>query len=110
MLVVGFANPTAFAQWYEAEGRKHDQFRASGLDLDEDVSLAEFYEQSESIVRDYERDVERPLAAIPQRLLQDAHILGVKLDGFTEAYVRSDKSFTLNKFMEGLNKIDGKTK
>ncbi len=79
-LVWGLINPGSFEAWYESQMADFESSApeaiSARLEIDETMpSLQEFYENSEQIVRDYERDV-GPLPSIPPRLLADAEALG----------------------------------
>ena len=79
-LLWGLDNPDRFEAWYSSEvasyASKLPLYRKGGLEVDDELrSLPQLYEDSEQIVRDYERDIQ-PLASIPPRLLADAEQLG----------------------------------
>jgi hypothetical protein len=79
-LIWGLSNPDRFEAWYSSEIANYASnlplARKAGLEVDDELrSLPHFYEDSEHIVRDYERDV-GPLPPIPPRLLADAERLG----------------------------------
>lgn len=79
-LIWGLSNPDRFEAWYSSATANYashvDTLRHAGVEVDDELrSLPQFYEDSEQIVRDYERDV-GPLAPIPPRLLADAEHLG----------------------------------
>jgi hypothetical protein len=83
-LMWGLSNPDRFEAWYESAKAEYEsgapEAISHGLEIDETLpSLPEFFESSERIVRDYERDVQ-PLPPIPPRLLDDATALGWKID------------------------------
>jgi hypothetical protein len=81
-LLWGLANPERFATWYADRGQHHQsslkEMQSAGLDVDAPPILEEFFQLSESIVRDYERDI-RPLPSIADKLLSDARAVGVKV-------------------------------
>jgi hypothetical protein len=76
----GIDNPNAFEAWYQA--RCEDQIkqlplmRQAGLQVEALPDLPQSLEDSEEILRNYERDI-NPLPAIPPSLLADAQALGV---------------------------------
>jgi hypothetical protein len=78
-LMWGLSNPDRFEAWYEAQAADHEsrlpEMRRAGVEVDALPSLPEFFENSEQIVRDYEREVS-PLPSIPPRLVADAEALG----------------------------------
>lgn len=79
-LLWGLDNPNRFEAWYSAKmadyASKLPVYRKAGLEVDDELRpLPQFYEDSEQIVRDYERDIQ-PLPSIPARLLADAQALG----------------------------------
>lgn len=81
-LLWGLANPDRFETWY-ADAAQRDQSslelkRSSGLDVVALPVLDDFFQQSEEIVRNYERDI-GPMPSIPHRLLSDARAVGVKV-------------------------------
>lgn len=82
-LLWGLSNPDRFAAWY-ASTAKHQEsslpiMRKSGLAVDALPALPQFFEDSEEILRDYEREM-GSLPSIPQKLLSDARLLGWKVD------------------------------
>jgi hypothetical protein len=87
-LLFGLANPERYAMWHADRAQFQQsllkEMQSSGLDVDTPPILApptnpeEFFQLSESIVLDYERDVE-PLPSIPDKLLSDARAVGVKV-------------------------------
>jgi hypothetical protein len=78
-LLWGLSNPDRFDAWYTSNVADHESklplMRSAGVDVGELPSLPQFYEDSEQIVRDYERDI-GPLRSIPPKLLADAEALG----------------------------------
>lgn len=78
-LLWGIANPKAFGIWYNAyvEDENGDRkfARENGLELEEPQELSEFFNESERILRNYERDIGE-LPEIPGRLLLEARELG----------------------------------
>ncbi len=82
-LLWGLANPDRFRMWYADARKRHESslglMQSSGLAVDTLRALSEFLEQSEQIVRNYERDV-GPLPTIPAKLLSDARVLGIKVN------------------------------
>jgi len=82
-LLWGLANPDRFETWYAEAMQRHQSsltlMQSSGLDVDALPVLEEFLQQSEEIVRNYERDI-GPLPSIPDRLLSDARAVGVKIN------------------------------
>jgi hypothetical protein len=81
-LLWGLSNPDRFDAWYRSRVAHQESMlptmRSAGLEVDELPSLPHFFEDSEQIVRDYERD-SGPLPSIPPRLLDDATALGWKI-------------------------------
>lgn len=79
----GLANPDRFTMWYADAAQRHESslglMQSSGLAVDKLPALDEFFDQSEEIVRNYERDV-GPLPTIPGKLLSDARALGIKVN------------------------------
>ena len=77
----GLANPDRFETWYKSRLTHHESmcptYRRMGLDVEQLPTLPEFFEFSEQILRDYERDV-GPLPSIPSKLIADAQALGWK--------------------------------
>jgi hypothetical protein len=77
-LLWGLSNPDQYEAWYRAHLAEYEQklptYQAGGLDVGPLPSLEENYENSEQIVRDYERDLDE-LPPIPERLLADARAL-----------------------------------
>ena len=82
-LLWGLSKPDRFDAWYTSHMADRESrlplMRSAGLEVGEPPSLPEFYEFSEEIVRDYERDI-GPLPPIPPRLLADATALGWKME------------------------------
>ena len=79
-LLWGLSNPDRFEAWYTAYLADYEErlpeLQAAGLDVVGPLpTLKENYENSEQIVRDYERDLDE-LPPIPARLLADAEQLG----------------------------------
>jgi hypothetical protein len=81
-LLWGLANPDRFAAWYASATQRHESslnlMQSSGLVIEALPALAEFFDKSEEIVRNYERDI-GTLPAIPEKLLSDAHTLGLNI-------------------------------
>lgn len=81
-LLWGLANPDRFATWYAGAAQRLqsslNHMRSSGLAIDALPSMAEFFDQSEEIIRNYERDI-APLPTIPEKLLSDARALGLNV-------------------------------
>jgi len=79
----GLANPDQFTMWYAEAAQRHESslgfMQSSGLAVDTLPALGEFLDQSEQIVRNYERDM-GPLPTIPAKLLSDARALGIKVN------------------------------
>ena len=81
-LLWGFANPDAFRAWYvgyveDADGRRA-RARASGVEVDEPSDLSSLFDDSETILRNYEQDI-GSLPEIPDRLQAEARALGREL-------------------------------
>ena len=79
-LVWGSSNPNRFEAWYSSVVEDYrsmlPKMQAAGLEVGSELpSLPQKFEDSEQIVRDYERDI-GPLPSIPPRLLSDAEALG----------------------------------
>lgn len=81
-ILLGMANPERFAEWYADAAQRHESSlshaQSCGLAVDSLPTLDEFFENSEQIIRDYEREVQ-PLPTIPARLLADARSIGANL-------------------------------
>jgi len=81
-LLWGLANPDRFAMWYAGAAQRQqsslDVMRKAGLATGPLPALPEFFDQSEAVVRNYEREV-GTLPEIPKKLLFDARALGVKV-------------------------------
>lgn len=80
-LLWGLDHPDRFEAWYSSHLAEYESTlplaRKAGLELDDELpSLAEFVENGEQLVREYELLQEAPLPAIPPRLLADAEALG----------------------------------
>ena len=77
------AKPDRVKAWYSNHREKMQSslpdMQKAGLQVDALPALNEWFEQCESILRDYERDIQ-PLPEIPKKLLQDAESIGVSLD------------------------------
>ncbi len=75
----GLSYPDRFEAWYASRVADYESqlplYQRMGLEIDELPSLQQFYEDSEQILRDFERDL-APLPSIPSRLLADAEQLG----------------------------------
>ena len=82
-MIWGLADPKRFAVWYADAAQRHASklglYQSSGLAVDAMPALGEFFDVSEQIVRNYERDV-APLPIIPAKLLSDARALGVNVN------------------------------
>ena len=82
-LLWGLVNPDRFTAWYNDQLRRYESslnsMRSSGLSVDALPSLSGFFDQSEQIIRNYERDI-APLPDVPAKLLNDARSLGVRID------------------------------
>jgi len=75
----GLANPQSFADWYDRYFQDIDGqiafARRAGVNLDDPKPLSEMFEDSETILRNYERDIE-PLPNIPEKLAFEFSMLG----------------------------------
>lgn len=82
-LLYGLSHRREYEAWYQKELRDFDAelptMQRAGLDIGRMPSLAENYEDSEQIVRNYAHDAQIKLPPIPQRLAVDAKELGVVL-------------------------------
>lgn len=76
----GLGNPDRVKAWYTNHRTKIHaalaDMQKAGLEVDALPDLNEWLEQCASILNDYERDIQ-PMAQIPQKLLQDAQVMGV---------------------------------
>ena len=81
-LLWGLANPDRFAMWYAGAAQRQqsslDVMQKAGLATGPLPPLPEFFDQSEAVVRNYEREV-GTLPEIPKKLLFDSRGLGVKV-------------------------------
>ena len=81
-VMLGLANPDHFKMWYNNDRRKRNsslnEMKQAGLEVEASPSLDEWFEKSESILRDYEHNI-RPIPEIPKKLLQDAGSLGINI-------------------------------
>lgn len=79
----GLGNPDRMKVWYTNHKEKMQSslpdMQKAGLQVEALPVLNEWFEQSESILRDYERVIQ-PLPEIPKKLLHDAEFIGVSLD------------------------------
>ena len=79
----GLGNPDRVKAWYISRREKMQSplpdMQKAGLQVEALPALKEWFEQCESILRDYERDIQ-PMPEIPKKLLQDAESVGVNLD------------------------------
>ena len=82
-IVLGLANPDRFKVWYNNDRSRRNsslnEYNKAGLDVEASPPLNEWFEKSEGIIKDYERNV-RPLPEIPKKLLQDAKSVGINID------------------------------
>jgi hypothetical protein len=82
-LLWGLSNPDRFTTWYVFNAQHQESslpfMRKAGLVVDALPTLPQFFQDSEQILRDYEREVS-VLPPIPPRLMADAVALGWKLD------------------------------
>ncbi len=82
-IIWGLGNPDRVKAWYTNHREKMQSslpgMQKAGLQVEALPALNEWFEQSESILRDYERDIQ-PLPEIPKKLLKDAESIGVSLD------------------------------
>jgi hypothetical protein len=82
-LLWGLSEPDRFEAWYAAHGAEHEAglplAQRAGLDMEALPSLAQSYENSAEIVRDYERDIAPLPLSIPARLLADAEALAWRI-------------------------------
>jgi len=79
-LLWGLDNPDRFEAWYGSYVADYESrvplAHKAGLEIDDKFSfLSESFENSEHVIRSYERDI-GPLPSIPPRLLSDAEALG----------------------------------
>jgi len=79
----GLGNPDRVKAWYTNHREEMQSFspdmQKAGLQVETLPALNEWFEQCESILRGYERDIQ-PMPEIPKKLLQDAESIGVNLD------------------------------
>ena len=79
----GLGNPDRVKAWYTNHREKMQSslpdMQKAGLQVEALPPLNEWFEQCESILRDYERDIQ-PMPEIPTKLLQDAESIGVNLN------------------------------
>lgn len=78
-LLWGFANPEAFCAWYvgyleDADGSRA-RARASGVDVVDPSGLSALFDDSETILRNYEQDI-GSLPDVPDQLQAEARALG----------------------------------
>lgn len=82
-LMWGLANPDSFQIYYSAnEKRQREQlpeYKKAGLAVDSIPTLDQILKEGEEILKSYEKEV-RPLSPIPQKLLNDALSLGIKVN------------------------------
>lgn len=81
-LIWGLVNPDSFKTYYSTnEKRQRDQlpeYKKAGLAVDSIPTLDQILKEGEEILKGYEKDV-RPLLPIPQKLLNNALSLGIKV-------------------------------
>ena len=79
----GLANPDSFKTYYSTnEKRQRDQlpeYQKAGLAVDSIPTLDQILNDGEEIIRNYEKEI-RPLSVVPQKLLDGAISLGVKVN------------------------------
>jgi len=82
-LIWGLVNPDSFKTYYAInEKRQRDQlpeYKKAGLAVDSIPTLDQILKEGEEILKGYEKEV-RPLSPIPQKLLNDALSLGIKVN------------------------------
>jgi hypothetical protein len=81
-LLWGMANPEKWHAWAEQYERGQDtevpRMQAAGLVV-ERVTARQLLKESEAMLRGYEAEV-NPLPSIPSALLEDAKLLGIRLE------------------------------
>lgn len=81
-LIWGLANPDKFNTYYSTKekGQKErmPEYKKAGLAIDYIPTLNQILKEGEEILKGYEKEV-RPLSPIPQKLLNDALSLKIKL-------------------------------
>ena len=82
-LIWGLVNSDNFKTYYSTgEKRQRQQlpeYKKAGLAVDYIPTLDQILQEGEQIIKGYEKEI-RPLLPIPQRLLNDALSLGIKID------------------------------
>jgi len=82
-LLWGLANRNQFKTWYEANEKSSNEkipfMQESGLKIDSLPTLSEFLKESEKMLKGYEEEID-PLPSIPEKLLKDAHTLGLAIN------------------------------
>ena len=80
-LLWGLDNPERFEAWYSSQTADYESMlplmHKAGLEIDDQLpSLSEWFENSEQVVRNYERDIGPLPSSLPAKLLADAEALG----------------------------------
>jgi len=82
-LLWGLINPDSFKTYYstneERQRERMPEYKKAGLAVDYIPTLDQMLKEGEEILRGYEREV-RPLSLIPQKLLNDAISLGIRVN------------------------------
>lgn len=82
-LLWGLANPEDFKTWYEEDARdkteKLPEYQKANLDVGSIPSLPEYLDECERMIKGYEEKMGE-LPTIPPRLLEDARVLGRKIE------------------------------
>lgn len=82
-LIWGLVNSDNFKTYYSAneerQKEKMPEYKKAGLAVDYIPTLDQILKEGEEILKGYEKEV-RPLSSIPQKLIKDAHSLGVEVN------------------------------
>lgn len=83
-LLYGLGNASSYNSWYqnhlEEVSKKLPEMKKAGLYIDELPSLNENSANSEQIIKGYEEEMGISLPSIPDKLLDDAKGLGIKIN------------------------------
>ena len=81
-IILGLGNPDRVKIWYNNDRSRRNsslyEYKKIGLDVEASPPLDEWFEQCESILKDYEHHF-RSMPEIPRKLLEDAKSMGINI-------------------------------